>query len=175
MSEDNTGVTIGMLNAFGEGLVKIINEQVSQMIKQNNETILNTISQNNASQFDSINGRINEIINHLRGNAQPEQPQAAPQPELRSQVRMNEVPSLLRELIAAAKEVNLLPGDEPTDLQKWGMAAAEVAHREALLSLKGTVRQGLRKKIITAPEVQAITGDMIDAAIGAVKHTNEPL
>lgn len=116
MSEvnDDTQVTIGMLEQWAAGFVKIVNNEVTNTIKQNNEQLLNTVSQQNAEQIDSINTRINQILSYLQQGQQPQQEQAQQQVQpARGRLDIAELTSAVREAAAAYTEIKRASSGEP--------------------------------------------------------------
>lgn len=167
MSEitDDTPVTMGMLEMWGASLIGIIKKEFSTIIKAEKDSILNQVSENTSRQIDDINARIGTILSAIEKAQPQEQTQVQAQ---RSKINLGELGSQIREIVAAAKEANLIQGDQPSELDRWGAAFAEIAKREALSAMKLNVRRGLKKRIVDANTIENIVGEKV--GIGGANH-----
>lgn len=175
----DTTVTFSLLEKWAAGFVGVIKQEIGSMLKESEERTLNTISQNTAQQMDAQNVRINEIVQWINTQQQqspaPQQQQQQQGGGIRSRVNIGELGSQIREIIAAAREANIIPGDQPSELQRWGMAAAETAQREALLSIKRQVRAGMKRGLVDRPTVESIVDETLDRSFGGGGAGHEPV
>lgn len=111
--------------------------------------------------------QVNQLTNIINA-AQQQTPPAAP--PIRQKFDMAELVNVIKEGASAYKDVKSAAYGETTELDKWGMAAAEVAKREAINAMKLQVRRGLRSRVVSPEAVENIVGETIEAATGGANH-----
>ena len=172
MSEDNQYVSQSAYNEQMKTMIKFMEAIAEQSDKNQSKAAAELETITNLSQrMDNVESNISKILNYLETPHQQTQPEQ--QQVQRPRMNLGDIGAQLRELISAAKEANLIPGDQPSELQRWGMAAAETAQREALLSIKRQVRAGMKKGLIDRPTVESIVDETLDRTMGGGGH--EPI
>ena len=130
---------------------------------QGREAELSTIT-NLADRLGNMESTVSRIVQLLETAQQHTEAPAA----LAQSHRFDptQIANSLDAILTAYSKVKQVSGGEPTEIDRWGAAFAEIAKREALSAMKLNVRKGLRRGIVDPGTIESIVGEKLDRHVG---------
>ena len=134
---------------------------------QGRQAELSTIT-NLADRLGAMENTVSKIVQLLEAAQQHTEAPAAG--AMKQKIDFGEIIGAVREAATAYKEVKTASSGDISELERYGLAFAEIARREALNAMKQNIRRGLRKGIVDIGTVESIIGEKIQAG-----GTHEPV